>query len=93
MALTDVFSELRAAREANVIGKYAVGGAIAAAVYLEAAATDDVDIFVAKDAQSGAGLETVESLYPFFQARGAQVEGERVAIAGWLVQLLPHRRR
>ena len=31
---------------------------------------------------------TLEPVYSFFQTRGATVEGERLAIGGWLVQLL-----
>lgn len=88
MTLTRVFDELRAAREAGVIGPYAVGGAIAAAVYVEPAATEDVDIFVALHAPAGSSLVTLAPAYSFFQARGATVEGERLVIGDWLVQLL-----
>lgn len=88
MSLTKVFTELKAARDAGVMGNYAVGGAIAATVYLEPAATEDVDIFVTLTATAGSLLVTLDPLYSFFQARGASVDGERLAIGGWLVQLL-----
>lgn len=89
MGLTQVFSEFRAAREAGVIGAYALGGAVAATVYIEPAATEDVDVFVALVPPAGQLVVTLESVYSFFQARGADVEGERLAVGGWLVQLLP----
>ncbi len=89
MSLTHVFDELSAAREAGAIGAYAVGGAIAAAVYIEPAATEDVDIFVALATPTGSRLVTLDPAYSFFRARGATVEGERLVIGGWLVQLLP----
>lgn len=89
MGLTQVFSELRAAKDAGVVGAYALGGAVAATVYIEPAATEDVDVFVAMAPRSGQLLVTLEAVYSFFQARGAEVAGERLAIGGWSVQLLP----
>jgi hypothetical protein len=89
MALSDVFSELAAARAANVISRYAVGGAVAAAVYLEPAATEDVDIFIALGPRPGHSLVSLGPVYSFFKERGASVDGERLAIGDWLVQLLP----
>lgn len=88
MALRDVFSELAAARDAHVVNRYAVGGAVGATVYLEPAATEDVDIFVALNPAPGRVLVSLEPAYSFFKQRGASVVGERLEIGGWLVQLL-----
>lgn len=89
MALSEVFSELAAARAANVIAQYAVGGAVGAAAYLEPAETEDVDIFVTLSPAPGQTLVSLESVYSFFKERGGSVNGERLEIGGWLVQLLP----
>lgn len=88
MALIDVFSELTAAREAGLFDRYAVGGAVAATVYLEPAATEDVDIFITLTPRPGALLLSLDSLFSHLQGRGAVVEGERLLIGGWLVQFL-----
>ena len=42
----EVISELNRVREAGLIEEYAIGGAVGALAYLEAAATEDVDVFV-----------------------------------------------
>lgn len=89
MSLTEVFAELKAAHEAGVFERYALGGAVGATVYLEPAATEDVDIFVTIRTPAGSRLVTMEPLYAFFLGRGAVVDGERLTIGGWLVQLLP----
>ncbi len=89
MGLLDVFRELQAAREAGVIGPYALGGAVAATVYLEPADTEDVDIFLTVAAPASSSLVSFEPVYSFLKKRGAVVKGERLEVGGWLVQLLP----
>ncbi len=89
MSLAKVLSELEAAQKAGVLDRYAVGGAVGATFYIEPAATEDVDIFIEMIPKPGSILETLDPLYSFFTVRGAEVEGERLVIGGWLVQLLP----
>jgi redox-regulated HSP33 family molecular chaperone len=89
MALRDVLAELERAHADGVFTKYALGGAVAATVYLEPMATEDVDVFVTIATGSGSRLVTLAPLYSYFKARGATVEGERLEIGGWLVQFLP----
>lgn len=89
MGLTEVFRELAAAKEAGVFERYALGGAVAATVYLEPTDTEDVDIFVTLSVPPGARLLSLDPLYGYFKGRGANVEGERLTIGGWLVQFLP----
>jgi hypothetical protein len=89
MALADVFAALQAARDGGVLSRYAIGGAVGAAVYIEPSATEDVDVFVTLEPPTGGGIVTLEAVYAFFRARGAEVEAERLAFGGWLVQLLP----
>lgn len=51
-----MFAELKAAHEAGVLERYALGGAVGATVYLEPAATEDVDIFVTIRTPAGSRL-------------------------------------
>jgi hypothetical protein len=73
----------------GVIDRYAIGGAVAAALYLEPVATLDIDIFVSFRTQPGQLLITPQPLYDYLIPRGASVEGEYLIIAGWPVQFLP----
>ena len=72
----------------GIIGKYAIGGAVGAMLYLEPAATLDVDVFVNLPPQSGP-LLTLAPIYEYLRARGCAVEHEHVVIGGWPVQFLP----
>jgi hypothetical protein len=73
----------------GVIGKYAIGGAVGATLYLEPAATLDIDIFVVLPTVPGSSLLTLTPLYDYLKARGWTVRDEHVAIGGWPVQFLP----
>ena len=53
----------------GVIGEYAIGGAVGAMLYLEPAATLDVDVFVALPA-SRSGLFSLAPIYEYLKARG-----------------------
>lgn len=88
-SLAKVLSELAAAQADGVLNRYAIGGAVGATFYIEPAETEDVDIFVAMEPKPGSILVTLEPLYSYFRARGATIDGERLVIGGWLVQLLP----
>jgi hypothetical protein len=72
----------------GVIGKYAIGGAVGATLYLEPAATIDLDIFVVLPAAVG-GLLTLSPIYEYLKSRGAKVIDEYIEIDGWPVQFLP----
>src|SRR5215475_8449902 len=58
----------------GVIGEYAIGGAVGATLYLEPAATLDVDVFV---------------VLPKSEQHGGGVQHEHIVIGGWPVQFLP----
>ena len=73
----------------GVIGKYAIGGAVGATLYLEPAATLDVDIFVVLPTASGSLLLSLAPLYDYLKARGCSVKDEHVVIGDWPVQFLP----
>lgn len=73
----------------GVIGKYAIGGAVGATIYLEPAATVDVDIFVALPAFSGSSLVSLSPIYEYLAALRYKAEGEHIVIGAWPVQFLP----
>jgi hypothetical protein len=75
----------------EVIGKYAIGGAVGATFYLEPLATLDLDIFVGLRAPRGNTLLTLAPIYDYLTSRGYQVEKEYLIIEGWPVQFLPPR--
>ena len=47
MSLKKTFAVINQMQAAGVIGRYAIGGAVGAAFYLEPVRTVDVDVFVA----------------------------------------------
>ena len=73
----------------GVIGKYAIGGAVGATLYLEPAATLDVDVFVMLPSAPGSLLLSLAPLYDYLKARGCTVKDEHIVISGWPVQFLP----
>jgi len=73
----------------GIIGKYAIGGAVGATLYVEPAATLDVDIFVMLPTAPGTSLLSLAPLYDYLKVRGGAVKDEHIVIAGWPVQLLP----
>jgi hypothetical protein len=73
----------------GVIGNYAIGGAVGATLYLEPAATLDVDIFVTLPTAPGRLLLSLGPLYDYLKARGGTVRDEHIVVGGWPVQFLP----
>ena len=72
----------------GVISQYAIGGAIGASFYIEAAQTEDVDAFVFM-APSPSGLLILTPIYDALTKLGGIVEKEYVRFAEWPVQILP----
>ena len=77
-----ILNELEAS---GLVGRYAIGGAMAAFFYAEAVVTEDLDAFVLLSAQTG-GLVTLTPLYDFLKQRGATEEREHLWLAGTLLQ-------
>ena len=73
----------------GVIGKYAIGGAVGALLYLEPASTLDIDVFVVLPTPPGNLLLSLAPLYDYLRARGAAVEDQHIKIGDWPVQFLP----
>ena len=75
-------------RSENKLGRFAIGGAVAASFYIEAVATEDLDIFSIFE-PSVSGLLTLTPLYERLKELGASMQDEHVLIHGWPVQILP----
>lgn len=75
-------------RSEGALARFAVGGAIAASFYIEAVATEDLDIFVFLQPSPG-GLVVLTPLYDRLKELGATLQDEHVLIHGWPVQILP----
>jgi len=75
-------------RAEGVLARFAVGGAIAASFYIEAVATEDLDIFAFLRPSPG-GLVVLTPLYERLKELGATLQDEHVLIHGWPVQILP----
>jgi len=71
----------------GVIGRYAIGGAMAATFYTEPVLTFDLDVFVHLPASGG--LLTLGPLYEELRRRGYAEERECILIEGVPVQFLP----
>lgn len=72
----------------GVIGRYAIGGAMAAVFYAEPTMTFDLDIFVSFP-ESKSVLISLTPLYEALSALGYRPDGECVMIEGVPVQFLP----
>jgi len=73
---------------AGVLGRYAIGGAMAAVFYGEAILTYDLDVFAAIRPTEG-GLLSLAPIYAYLRARGHTERDECVMVEGTPVQFLP----
>jgi len=74
--------------QAGIIGRYAIGGAVAATRYMEPIQTYDLDIFVILPV-SPSGLLSLTPIYTELIRLGCTPQGETIVVAGWPVQFLP----
>ena len=72
----------------GLIGRYAIGGAIAATRYIEPVQTYDLDIFVILPVEPS-GLISLTPIYTYLTQRGHPPQGEGIVIGDWPVQFLP----
>jgi hypothetical protein len=71
----------------GIIGRYAIGGAVALLFYTEPALTFDLDIFCHLPSQGL--LINLQPLFDWTSARGYKAESEYIKIEGVAVQFLP----
>ena len=85
--MKDTLAEINALHAAGLIGRNALGGAMAATFYLEPISTYDLDIFAIFE--GAALILTLTPIYDFLKARGPAAEGDAIVVHGWPVQFLP----
>jgi hypothetical protein len=89
MPIESTLSVLNEMKAAGVLGEYAIGGAVAAFLYIEPGTTFDLDVFTAWEPARG-GLLTPQPLYEYLRRRGYdRFEKDAIVIGGWPVQFLP----
>jgi hypothetical protein len=79
---------LLALQSEALLSQFAIGGAVAASFYLEAVATEDLDIF-AFIAPAPSGSVLLTPLYDRMKELGGTVHNEHVVVGRWPVQILP----
>src|SRR6266446_6783189 len=89
MDIRDVIAAVNQMAADGVIERYAIGGAVGATFYLEPVATLDVDVFIAFQPEAGKLMASPQPIFDYLKARGGQMEGEYIVVAGWPVQFLP----
>lgn len=72
----------------GVIGKYAIGGAVGATLYLDPVATLDVDVFVTLPNIDANKLVSLTPIYEYLTRSGCKIKGEYIVIGTWPVQFL-----
>ena len=72
----------------GVISRYAIGGAVAATLYVEPVQTFDLDVFLLFPSLPS-GLISAGPIFDYLIARGYTAEKELIHIEGWPVQFLP----
>jgi len=74
----------------GVISQYAIGGAVAANIYLEPSDTKDVDVFIILDPPPGRTLVSLELIHNYLEVRGFPLNAEGIPeVHGWPIQFLP----
>jgi len=72
----------------GVIAHYAIGGAVGATLYLEPAATLDVDVFVILPVAPSGLLVSLSPIYEYLKSHGGTVQDEHIVLGDWPVQFL-----
>jgi hypothetical protein len=93
MGMKQTLEVINAMEADGIIGRYAIGGAVAAYNYIEPTVTDDLDILVSFRETADrpkSGLITLSPLFAYLKAKGYQEHRkEGLVIEGWPVQFLP----
>lgn len=75
-------------RERSIIGKYAIGGAVAAILYDEPISTVDLDIFFVSAKPTTSPILDMSPIYDYCRTEGFSFDHEFIDIYGWLVQFV-----
>jgi hypothetical protein len=83
-----IIKELNQMASEGIVDAYALGGAVAANIYVESATTEDVDVFVIFKPGSSIIIDPTPVLN-YFKDKGYKESDDRIIIGGWPVQFLP----
>lgn len=83
-----VIETLNAMQTANIIEKFAIGGAFAATLHNEPISTIDLDIFFILQEKSSSLILSLDKIYDFAKENGFTFDHEFINIHGWLVQFV-----
>lgn len=75
-------------QNANIIEKYAIGGAFAATLHNEPISTIDLDIFFLLAEKSDSLVLSLDKIYQYANQHGFSFDHEFINIYGWLVQFV-----
>jgi len=91
MNIKETIATINQMQADGVIGLYAIGGAVAAALYrVEVDTTDDVDVYVVLNPLPGQLLVSLDPIHEYLDARGFPLNAEGYfVVVGWQVQFLP----
>ena len=86
----EAFEIIKEMQSDNVIGRFAIGGAFATIFYkIEAAETEDVDVFVDLAANFDELMGSVTRINSYLERHGGIPEGGAIRLEGTLIQILP----
>ena len=75
---------------AGVIGRFAIGGAVAALFYTEPTDTEDIDVFITFRQSDRTEIISLAPIYQYLDKIGySEKRKEGIVIEGWPVQFLP----
>jgi hypothetical protein len=81
----DILEEMK---RAEIIEKYAIGGAFAAILHYEPISTIDLDIFFFLREKTTSPILNLNAIYDFAKQKGFSFDHEFINIYGWLVQFV-----
>jgi hypothetical protein len=70
MNIKETISVLNQMKADRIIGQYAIGGAVAANLYVEVADTVDVDVYIILDPLPGQSLVSPRPIYSYLESLG-----------------------
>ncbi len=86
--ISGILGVLEEMKRAEIIDKWAIGGAFAAILHYEPISTVDVDIFFFLREKNDSPILNLSAIYDFAERKGFSFDHEFINIQGWLVQFV-----